>query len=96
MRDLKEVALATDEWEAIRLADAEGRYQMEAAKAMGVSRQTFDRIIARARRKIAEALVHGHALRIEAPLVRDSRPSQAGMNAPGETEKRAGFRISGS
>lgn len=65
MRDLEEVSLAADEMEALRLADFEGMYHEEAAQRMGVSRQTFDRIIRRARRKVSEALVHGRALRIE-------------------------------
>ena len=47
--------------------DLEGLYREEAAKKMGISRQTFDRIVRRARAKVAEALVGGHALRILRP-----------------------------
>jgi predicted DNA-binding protein (UPF0251 family) len=61
---LEEVALSVDELEAFRLADLEGLYQEQAATRMGVSRATFARIVEAARRKIAEALVHGRALRI--------------------------------
>lgn len=64
MRDLEEIAMELDEIEAIRLADLEGLYQAEAAASMGVSRQTFGNIIARARHKIASALLGGKALRI--------------------------------
>lgn len=64
---LEEVALALDEYEAIRLADFEGLYQEEAARRMGVSRQTFGRTIEAARGKVARALVQGLLLRIEAP-----------------------------
>lgn len=53
-----------DEFEALRLADYEGLYQEQAAERMGVSRQTFGRIVEAARRKVAEALVKGLALRI--------------------------------
>lgn len=60
-----EVVLHIDEWEALRLADYEGLYQEEAAARMGVSRQTFGRILQAARRTVAEALVKGLALRIE-------------------------------
>ena len=49
----------------MRLADCEGLYNQDAAKCLGVSRQTFDRIIHRAHQKTAQALVHGFALRIE-------------------------------
>ncbi|MEI6351400.1 MAG: DUF134 domain-containing protein [Verrucomicrobiota bacterium] len=65
LRDLEEIALAADELEAMRLADCEGLYNQDAAKCMGVSRQTFDRIIHRAHQKTARALVNGFALRIE-------------------------------
>lgn len=67
LRDLLEVELAADEVEAIRLADFEGLYRAQAADKMGVSRQTFDRIVRRARAKVAEAIVGGHALRILRP-----------------------------
>jgi predicted DNA-binding protein (UPF0251 family) len=65
MTMLEEVVLELDEMEAIRLADLEGLYQEEAAERMKVSRPTFGRIVAAARKKIAEALVAGKALRIE-------------------------------
>ena len=65
--ELQEIELGADELEAVRLADDEDLYNTEAAKRMGVSRQTFDRIVGRARRKIASALVHGHALRVLRP-----------------------------
>jgi predicted DNA-binding protein (UPF0251 family) len=65
--DLQEIEMGADELEAVRLADDEDLYHTEAAKRMGVSRQTFDRIVRRARRKIAAALVHGQALRILQP-----------------------------
>ena len=64
LRRLEETALSIDELEALRLADLEGLYQDEAARRMGVSRATFARIVEASRRKVAEALVHGRALRI--------------------------------
>ena len=66
MRLLEEVELELDEIEAIRLADLEGLYQVDAAASMGVSRQTFGNIIARAHKKVATALLCGKALRIAA------------------------------
>jgi len=65
LRDLEEITLAADEMEALRLADCEELYHLEAAKKMGISRQTFDRIVNRARKKSACALVKGLAIRIE-------------------------------
>jgi predicted DNA-binding protein (UPF0251 family) len=65
--ELTEVILEVDELEAVRLADMEGNYQADAAKQMGISRQTFGNIIFSARAKIAEALIKGKALRINCP-----------------------------
>lgn len=65
MREVEEVRLTLDETEAIRLADLEGLYQEEAAARMQVSRQTFANILLSSHRKIAEAIIHGKALRIE-------------------------------
>ncbi|MDO6387207.1 DUF134 domain-containing protein [Uliginosibacterium sp. 31-12] len=61
---LDEIALELDELEALRLADLDGHYQTEVALRMGVSRQTIGNILARARHKIADALLNGKALRI--------------------------------
>ena len=63
--DLDEVVMTLDEFEAMRLADLDGLYQEQAAEQMSISRTTFSRIIDSAHRKIADALVHGKALRIE-------------------------------
>jgi uncharacterized protein len=62
---LEEMRLDLDEIEALRLADYEGLYHEEAARKMAVSRATFGRIIGSARRKVAEAIIKGMALRIE-------------------------------
>lgn len=60
--DLETVELGLDELEAIRLADYEGLYQDVAAERMGISRATFGRLIERARRKVASALLDGRML----------------------------------
>ncbi len=65
MIHLREVAVTIDELEAIRLADLDGLYHEEAAKKMHISRQTFGRILQSARKKVAESLIKGKALRIE-------------------------------
>jgi predicted Fe-Mo cluster-binding NifX family protein len=54
-----------DELEALRLADREGLTAIDAAQHMRVSRHTFGRTLAAARRKVATALSMGQALRIE-------------------------------
>lgn len=76
--ELPQVWLTLDELEALRLADVEGLYQVEAAERMGISRSTFQRTLAEARRKVAQALVEGAALIIgetDAPMQRWRCPS---------------------
>lgn len=63
-RELEEIQLTIDEFEAIRLADYEGMYQEKAATQMNISRQTFGNIINSAHKKIADFLVNGKALQI--------------------------------
>jgi uncharacterized protein len=65
LRELEEVVMTLDEFEALRLADLEELYQEEAAARMEISRPTFGRVLKVARRKVAEVLVHGKVLRIE-------------------------------
>lgn len=62
MGRLEVVSVTLDGLEALRLADLEGLYQEEAAERMDVSRATFARILAQARRAVTEALVEGKAL----------------------------------
>jgi predicted DNA-binding protein (UPF0251 family) len=65
MRGLLPVILTLEEFEAVRLIDSEDLTQTEAAKRMGVSQPTFQRIYESARKKIADSLVNGRPLRIE-------------------------------
>lgn len=67
--ELAEVMLTLDELEALRLADFQGLYQEQAAGKMKISRATFARIVEVARKKVADALIHGKALRIEGGTV---------------------------
>jgi predicted DNA-binding protein (UPF0251 family) len=63
-RRLKVMALKDEELEALRLADAKGCGQVAAAALMNVSRSTFSRILAQARKTVATALAEGAAIRI--------------------------------
>ncbi|OPX90021.1 MAG: hypothetical protein A4E53_01236 [Pelotomaculum sp. PtaB.Bin104] len=62
--ELPEIQLTVEELEAVRLRDLEALEYEECAQKMSVSRPTFHRIIVIARKKIAEALVNGSALRV--------------------------------
>jgi predicted DNA-binding protein (UPF0251 family) len=62
---LEEVNLTVEEVEAIRLKDLEVLEQEECAQKMSISRPTFHRVLESARRKLADALLNGKAIRIE-------------------------------
>jgi len=62
--ELKEVELSVEEFEAIRLKDFEGLEQVDVAKRMKVSQPTLHRLLKSARRKVAEALTKGKAIKI--------------------------------
>ncbi len=64
MRVLEQVVISVDELEALRLSDFLGLNQEDVAQEMNVSRPTVTRMLAKAHRTIAEALVHGKAIKI--------------------------------
>lgn len=63
--DLQQILLRPDELEALRLADLNNFTQAKAAAQMCISRSTFQRILSRARRQVAFALVNQQALSLE-------------------------------
>lgn len=64
LSSLKEVELRLDELEVLRFCDYQGLEQKEAAKEMNISQSTLQRILTSARKKIAEAIVDGKAIKI--------------------------------
>ncbi len=65
LSDLRECILTIEELESIRLKDLEDIDQIEAAKRMNISQPTFHRLLLEARKKIADAIVNGKAIRIQ-------------------------------
>lgn len=65
LRALDEVVLAADEVEALKLHDVDCLDQIEAAKKMNISQPTFARVLDKAYKKIADAIISGKAIRIE-------------------------------
>ena len=65
LSSIEEVNLTVEEYEAIRLSDYENYSQNKCASLMNVSQPTFSRILDSGRSKIADAISHGKALRIE-------------------------------
>lgn len=65
LADLRGVTLPLDGYEAMRLVDALGLSQEEAAQRMGVSRPTLCRVLGEARTVVAKAISNGWAIRVE-------------------------------
>ena len=57
--------LKVEELEAIRLIDHMGLKQVEAAGSMGISQQTFSRVLRKARKSLGEALVLGRIIKVK-------------------------------
>ena len=65
LKMLEENCLSVEEIETIRLRDLEHLEQQQCAEKMNVSRPTFQRVLASARKKVADSLIAGKALRID-------------------------------
>lgn len=59
-----EVELKYEELEALRLADIVKLNQKNAAVRMGISRQSFGRVLQSARKTVTDALVNGKIIRV--------------------------------
>lgn len=91
LQNLATVKLALDEVEALRLADLEGLYQEQAAERMKISRPTFARIVESARKKTADALIHGKAILLEGgPVVMKGEQDMPNRDGTGPVGKGAG------
>jgi predicted DNA-binding protein (UPF0251 family) len=64
MSGLEEVRLSADEIEALKHCDLDDLDQAAAAARMNVSQPTVHRTLQTARKKIADALINGKAIRI--------------------------------
>ena len=65
MIELDEIVLTMPEFESVRLIDLKEVSQEEAGKEMQVSQPTLSRILKSGRKKIADAIVNGKAIRID-------------------------------
>ena len=65
LRKKTPIVLTVDEYETIRLLDKKGYSQEQCAESMQIARTTVQRIYEIARKKIADALIDGHPLKIE-------------------------------
>jgi len=58
------IEVTPEEIESLRLKNVENFDQTKAAKRMGISQSTFQRILARAYKKVSKALIQGAEIRI--------------------------------
>lgn len=58
------VEISPEEIESLRLKNIKNLDQIEAAKKMGVSQSTFQRVLSSAYKKVSEAIVEGKELKI--------------------------------
>lgn len=82
--NLEETVLTIDELEALRLKDLEEMSQKEAAKRMDISQPTFNRVLASARKKAADSIVNGKAIRVEGGRYKMVGPAR-GRGGPPKT-----------
>ena len=66
---LDEIILEPDELEALHLADLNAFSHEVSAGQMNISRATFGRIIERARKKIADGIINGKAIKIKQTMI---------------------------
>lgn len=64
MRELEVIEVTCEEIEALRLKNLKNLDQTEAAKSMGISQSTFQRILTSAYKKTSQAIVYGKAIKI--------------------------------
>jgi len=85
VRKSEELILTIVEFEALKLKDLENLSQIEAAKKMNISQPTFNRILSSARKKVADAIVNGKAIKIKggkyimAEIIRPGRRRMGGF-----------------
>ena len=65
MTKLDVINLILEEVEALKLKDKDNLNQTEAAKKMGISRSTFQRLLRSGREKMVKAILDGKALKVE-------------------------------
>ena len=79
MTNLKETVLSFDELEAIRLMDSKGLEQTQTAKKMKISQSTLSRLLREGRKKLADAIIQGNAIKIQGGNFKMVQPTGRGL-----------------
>lgn len=85
LSSLEEINLAVEELEALRYSEIEEIEQIKAAELMNVSQPTYHRILKSARKKVADALINGKAIKIQGG--RFKMPNKDGTGPEGKGPK---------
>ncbi len=79
MTNLKETTLSFDELEAIRLVDSKELEQSKAGKKMKISQSTLSRLLKEGRKKLADAIIQGNAIKIQGGNFKMVQPIGRGL-----------------
>jgi uncharacterized protein len=82
MAELKETVLSFDELEAIRLIDSEKMEQHKAGEKMKISQSTLSRLLRTGRKKLADAIINGQAIKIQGGNFKMAQPRSGRFRAP--------------
>ena len=92
IRNLEIIELTFDEIECVRLSEIKELSQVDAAKKMKIHQSTFQRSLARARKKIADALINGKAIKIQGGIYKMPKGDKTGPEGKGpKTGRGLGF-----
>ena len=79
MVHLKEAILSFDELEAIRLMDSKGLNQKQTAKKTKISQSTLSKLLKEGRKKLADAIIQGNAIKIQGGNFKMVQPRGRGL-----------------
>ena len=77
--NLQDNILTKEELEAIRLIDFEEQPQIKVSKKMEISQPTLSRLLTSARKKIADSLINGKAIKIQGGIYKMVTPRGRGL-----------------
>ena len=75
MREIDDILISLDEFEALRHCDLEGLDQQETGEKMGISRGTVQRLLYNGREKIMRAILQNNAIVVNLKESEDSHAS---------------------
>lgn len=94
LSNLREAIINFDELEAIRLVDSKGMEQNKAGKKMKISQSTLSRLLKTGRKKLADAITTGQAIKIQGgnfKMARENKTEQLGFGPRNGRGRMGGF-----